>query len=58
MSLVVICASNAINIFSGTVYGTIYSKEHTEQTIESFSNEYYYYEQQLLDYYTQEWYEQ
>ena len=43
---------------SGTVYGTIYSKEHAEQTIESFSNEYHYYEQQLLDYYTQEWYEQ
>lgn len=38
---------------SGTVYGTIYSQEWTDRAIESFANEYNYYEQQLIDYYTQ-----
>lgn len=43
---------------SETAYVTIYSKEWAEQAIEAFSNEYHCYEQQLIDYYTQGWYDE
>ncbi len=47
----------ALFLASGTVYGTVYSKEWMDQVKESISNEYYYYEQQIIDYYTQDWYD-